>query len=196
VSTLRQFWPACTRGAIIVTSQNPALSIVTKEKIHLKPMTINEGSALIQNILQRGGSEKSEAQLLSEHLGGLPLAITHFAGAILRSQCPISHMSQSFLQRVQSSRVWTTDDDTSTSRGYQHTLNTVWDFAIQRLSADSTRLLEFIAFLDPDRIPVELFIGDSSGNAEDVSIKWDYWDIERYDIYLSFDVQATLLMLQ
>jgi hypothetical protein len=90
INTIQPFWPASPRGAIIVTSQNPTLGLITKDNIHLQPMTVDEGSSLIQNILQRGGSEEEEARLLSEHLGGLPLAIAHFAGAILKSQCPIS----------------------------------------------------------------------------------------------------------
>ena len=180
IATIQLLWPACTCGAIIVTSQNPILGLTTKDKIHLQPMSVDEGSSLIQNILQRGSSEQEDAQLLSEHLGGLPLAIAHFAGAILKSQCPINQISRSFLQRVQSSRVWTIEDDTSTARAYQSTLNTVWDIAINRLSADSTRLLAFIAFIDPDQIPVDLFIGKVQGEAEHDSMGWKYWDVERY----------------
>ncbi|KAJ8131313.1 hypothetical protein O1611_g2311 [Lasiodiplodia mahajangana] len=158
LATIRQYWPASVRGAIIITSQNPALGIITTQQILLPPMTLDEGSQLIQNILQRGVSEKEEASQLCEHLGGLPLAIAHFSGAILRSQCTISQMSRSFLQRALSSKIWAMDNDTSASRQYNHTLNTVWDFAIERLSGDSRQLLEIIAFIDPDQIPVDLFL--------------------------------------
>ncbi|PVH86757.1 hypothetical protein DL98DRAFT_643137 [Cadophora sp. DSE1049] len=178
---LRQFWPACTQGAIIVTSQDPALSIMIKESIHLSPLSLEEGSSLIQKILQRGALEKEEAQELSDLLGGLPLAITHFAGAILRSQCPISQISHSFVERAQSSRVWAVDDSGSVSRGYEHTLNTVWDVSIQRLSQESTRLLELIAFIEPDRIPVDMFIKESPIQPSNATQNSMYWDIGRFN---------------
>ncbi|KAK0628901.1 pfs domain-containing protein [Bombardia bombarda] len=189
VASIRRFWPASTRGAIIVTSQNPTLSVITKNQIELEPMTDEEGSSLIKNFLQRSNFEEEDARLLSEHLGGLPLAITHFSGAILRSQCPISQISSSFLKRAQSSRVWTMDDTASIARGYQHTLNTVWDLAIRRLPEDSLRILEFSAFLNPDRIPVDLFTGGlqaadakpGGGNDTRAKTTWNYWDVDRFN---------------
>ena len=91
-STIRKFWPAGNRGAIIVTSQNPELCHLTKHEIPLSPMQPDEGSAPIQKYLNRGASEQPTVKLLSTSLGGLPLAIVHFAGYVTRSQCPLSHI--------------------------------------------------------------------------------------------------------
>jgi hypothetical protein len=65
-------------------------------------------------------------------------------------------------------------DDTSVARAYQHTLNTVWDFAINRLSPDSNRLLELMAFIDADRVPVDLFVGSSPGKGFEDAPSWNY----------------------
>jgi hypothetical protein len=177
VAILKDFWPASTQGAILVTSQNPKLAVLCDRSIHLQPLSKDEGSALIQNFLQRGGSEKEDAQRLSENLGGLPLAITHFAGAVMRSNCPIAQISQSFLQREHTSKFWALNDETSEARGYDHTLNTVWDFAIARLPPESTKVLRFIAFLDPDQVQVSLMTdqGQEDGNGNEIAslVEWD-----------------------
>lgn len=87
--SIHKFWPAGMVGAIIVTSQNPDLIHLTRDEIHLQPMSPAEGSSLIQSYLRRGASEQAAAERLSRDLGGLPLAISHFAGYVARSQCTI-----------------------------------------------------------------------------------------------------------
>ncbi len=177
-STIQKFWPASTRGAIIVTSQNPRLADNTKSQIDLQAMAPEEGSALIQNYLKRGGSEQQSAQKLSTSLGGLPLAIAHFAGYVARSQCPLDQICDSLKHRINSSQVWKVGSALPSST-YELTLNTVWDLAFSRLSTDSRKLLEFLAFLDPDQTPVEMFVGrkPAAGTAG-----WQYWETWRYSL--------------
>jgi hypothetical protein len=142
-----------------------------------------EGSALIQTYLNRGGSEKEAAVKLAASLGGLPLAIAHFTGYIAKSQAPIAQIAASFELRMRSSQIWRAQDLSADIRAYNLTLATVWDLAIGRLSPDSRKLLEFIAFLDPDQIHTSLFIGDGP---RDGSSGWEYWDVDRsVDLYLS-----------
>jgi hypothetical protein len=145
-------------------------------------MLPEEGSALIQAYLSRGGSERDAALKLSASLGGLPLAIVHFTGYIAKSQAPIAQIAASFELRMRSSQIWKAQDLSADARAYALTLATVWDLAIRRLSLDARKLLEFIAFLDPDQINTNLFIGsgpcDSNG--------WEYWDLDRsINSYLS-----------
>lgn len=181
LSTIREYWPASRRGAAIITSQNPAFSHMTSHSIQLQPMTASEGSKLIQNYLRRGGSEQESAEQLSNTLGGFPLAIVHFAGYISRSQCPIEHISENLNKRLNSSRIWKMEQDISSgARAYQHTLDTVWELAFRRLSDDARLLLEYIAFLDPDDIPVDMFIGPAkSDTPQNTTSKWEYWDMHR-----------------
>jgi len=159
-----------------VTSQNPVLAHNTRSEIHLQPFQPTEGSSLIQSYLKRGGSEQESAESLSKSLGGLPLAIVHFAGYVVKSQCPLDQICRSFDRRIKSSQIWTSDCIVQ-NHSYDLTLNTVWDLAFYRLSTDSKELLEFIAFLDPDQVPVEMFVGPKPT----VKIThWQYWDRERY----------------
>jgi hypothetical protein len=177
METIREFIPASTHGAVIITSQNPEISHMTTTSIPLQPLLPEEGSKLIQNYLNRGDSEKDAAQRLASSLGGLPLAIVHFTGYLAKSQAPIDHITKSLDKRLRSSQVWKADVPSSAARAYQFTLSTVWHLAIERLSPDARTLLEFIAFLDPDQISVDLFVGD--GTTDDTDGGWVYWDLDR-----------------
>jgi hypothetical protein len=139
-------------------------------------MEPKEGRSLIQRYLKRGASEQAEADALSRDLGGLPLAIAHFAGYVAKSQCTIQQILDSYRQRYKSSQIWDVQISASTSE-YGHTLATVWDLAWRRLSSDSVKLIELIAFLNPDSIPEEMFIGDGSGSPG--TNDWKYWDTHR-----------------
>lgn len=172
---IKEYWPSGIRGSIIITTQNPTTVHAATASIHVQPMTPAEGSSLIQRYLRRGDSEKEAAENLSQALGGLPLAMTHFAGYVTKSQCTIQQILNSFCDRARSSQVWTAESIESTSM-YAHTLATVWDLAWTRLSNDSKIVLEMISFLDPDGIPEEMFIGNSeASNASE----WKYWDVHR-----------------
>lgn len=182
VAVVRKFWPAGIRGTIILTSQNPDLMNLTTDEINLEPMKPEEGSSLIQRFLRRGGSEQEAAENLSTSLGGLPLAIAHFAGYVAKSQCTIEQMSHSLDDRFKSSQIWNAGKVASLS-AYEHTLATIWDLAFHRLSSDSQMLLNLIAFLDPDTIPEDIFIGPQ--NSEPEKSGWEYWDVQRSDVTIS-----------
>ncbi|KAF2685927.1 pfs domain-containing protein [Lentithecium fluviatile CBS 122367] len=157
-STLRRFWPPGDHGgAILVTSQNPDFENICHESIHLQSMAPEEGRELIQKYLRRGQSEKEAAERLSAQLGGLPLAIAHFAGYVTRSQCLIDDMNACLKERFKSSRIWTVKD-TSCLTDYEHTLATVWDLAWRRLEDDAKELVEILTFLDPDAAPENMFV--------------------------------------
>jgi len=175
VAAIKRFWPGGVRGAIIVTSQNPDLANLVQDEIHLQPMESAEGSALIQRYLRRGGSEQKAAENLSRDLGGLPLAIAHFAGYVTNSQCTIEQISESFKQRLKSSQIWSSEAVASNAV-YGHTLATVWTLAWLRLPPDSQKLLYLISFLNPDAIPEDMFIGRDD---QVPSIPWEYWDTHR-----------------
>jgi hypothetical protein len=185
---IRPFWPASPTGSIIITSQNPELSQLTKYQVPLRPLQSAEGARLVQSYLFRGGSEEDAASKLAAALGGLPLAIVHFVGYIARSQCPIDEIAESLKERLQSSQIWDMVDASvsASTRAYEHSLATVWDLALHRLSPDARFLIEKIAFLDPDHLPVDLFARRPSETSADSKIAvdvdalaWQYWEPTR-----------------
>lgn len=145
---------------------------ICSDRIHLEPMSPQEGSALIQLHLRRGGSEQEAAEQLSIDLGGMPLAISHFSGYVAKSQCTISDINKCLQERFKSSRIWTVDC-TSAVTGYEHTLATVWDLAWSRVDNDARQLLCMLAFLDADSVPEDMFLGKQGeeGNGD-----WGQWD--------------------
>ncbi|CAH0044608.1 unnamed protein product [Clonostachys solani] len=184
INVLREFWPAGFHGAMIVTSQNPSISHLTANNILLRTLRPSEGASLIQKYLNRGLSEAASAEDLSRILGGHALAIVHFTGHVSRSQCLIEEMTKGFSKRLQSSSVWKTDRENISvlTRAYAHTLETVWNIAFQRLSSDANILLEWIAFLDPDQIPTDLFIEPSDNAHPGITDSgWGYWDSTRFN---------------
>jgi len=108
----------------------------------------------------------------------LPLAIAHFAGYVAKSQCTIEQISHSLDDRFKSSQIWNAGKVASLS-AYEHTLATIWELAFHRLSDDSQKLLNLIAFLDPDAIPEDIFIGPQKQESEKSG--WEYWDIQRFN---------------
>ncbi|VUC26950.1 unnamed protein product [Clonostachys rosea] len=184
INVLREFWPAGFHGAIIVTSQNPSIGHLTANDILLRTLRPSEGATLIQNYLNRGSSEAASAEELSRILGGHALAIVHFTGHVSRSQCLIEEITKGFSKRLESSTVWKTDRENISvmTRAYAHTLETVWNVAFERLSSDANILLEWIAFLDPDQIPTDLFIEPSDNARPGTSGGgWGYWDSTRFN---------------
>lgn len=173
--TVRPFWPSGVFGTILVTSQNPSLGDITSAMVELPPMTPDEGSQLIQSYLRRGKSEQAEARALCEDLGGLPLAIAHFAGYVAKSQCSLKQILSALEDRLKSNKIWSSDSVASRDL-HARTLSTVWDLAVHRLTPDSTELLHLLAFLSPDSIPDDMFIGPGSQKSEG----WEYWDDHRY----------------
>lgn len=143
-------------------------------------MLPEEGALLVQSYLGRGGSEKEAAEQLAKSLGGMPLAIVHFTGYIVRSKCPVEQISQSLSNRLRASTVGNIGSSIPVeTRAYQFTLDTVWDLSFHRLTEDAMTLLEYIAFLDPDHIPVDLFVGESHNNKDCSKDEWQYWDVPR-----------------
>ncbi|KAK4043311.1 hypothetical protein C8A01DRAFT_32631 [Parachaetomium inaequale] len=190
VAVIRPFWPASPSGSIIVTSQNPQLSQLTKWLVPLHPLPPSDGARLVQSSLFRGGSEQQAASKLSGYLGGLPLAIVHFVGYIAKSQCPIDAIADNV-------------SVSSTTRAYEHSLATVWDLALNRLSPEARLLMDYIAFLDPDHLPVDLFsregaeaatadkaTGQATGST---NTTWEYWEPRRFNEAVAMLCQRNLV---
>jgi hypothetical protein len=173
--SIKAFWPAGEHGTIIVTTQLCDLDEITTYQIRVPPMSPEEGSELIRAHLRRGGSEAQQAESISKELGGLPLAITHFSGFVKRSQCPLEDILESLKQRKKLSEIWSQTDLTSTT-GYSHTLETVWNLAFRRLTNDASVLIHIMSFLEPDHIPEEMFVGRKPPPK---SCEWEYWSTHR-----------------
>lgn len=87
------------------------------------------------------------ARKISEAVGGLPLAIAAVAGYVARF--PLDKFLSSFQE---SSKFWAAEKRPVLGQ-YDQTLNTVFNIALGDLEIDSRKLLDILAFLNPDKIP-------------------------------------------
>jgi hypothetical protein len=161
VKSIRPFWPHSTHGAIIVTSQKQDFTGFTTAQTKVEPMSAEEGSALFLRYLRLNEGEQADVEALSSELGGLPLAITHYAGYIAVSRISIPEVLASFQRRQLTAEVWSCHSNASLLQ-YEKSLDTVWDFALREIPSDSRNLLDILSLLHADSIPETMLLADHS----------------------------------
>lgn len=140
-------------GAILATSQSSEpLGVGDGEyrEIFVDGFSSDAGAAALFKYLlrePRDPEEFSVARKISEAVGGLPLAIAAVAGYVARF--PLDKFLSSFQE---SSKFWAAEKRPVLGQ-YDQTLNTVFNIALGDLEIDSRKLLDILAFLNPDKIP-------------------------------------------
>ena len=89
-------------------------------------------------------------------VGGLPIAIAHMAGYMFTSKTHSEELQQMLETREvyniwRKAKMWT-------NPLYEKTLETVWNIALQELSASATELLYVISMLNPEAIPEDMLV--------------------------------------
>jgi hypothetical protein len=129
-------------------------------------MSSKEGSQLIIRHLRLGDTENPFPGALAEELGGLPLALAHFSGYILRCRQTLPEVLPLQRNWQETEGIWTSEN-ASTFSQYHETFATVWDFAFRDLSENSRKLLHILSFPHPDLIPEELLLADHDALPQD-----------------------------
>lgn len=93
---------------------------------------------------------------VSDMLGGLPLAIVHIGGYISESKHNLSYFRDFFKTRWQK-YAW---GGKSVVEQYHKRLEIVWDLALEELPANARKLIDIMAYLNPDVIPEEWLAED------------------------------------
>lgn len=152
---VREYIPASSRGSIIYTTQSTAFLNICKSNIHVKPFNSEEGARLMANYLESVAYEDEQLRIVSELVGGLPLAIAHIAGFVNSSQSSVQDFIDAFTSRGGDSKLWSDPPETSTLH-YEKSLAIVFDVALGNLMADARELIDCLAFLSPDSIPEDM----------------------------------------
>lgn len=153
---LDPFWPADSPGSVLITSRDPLM----KEYIYshsggmaLPPLDIEEATNLLQiftNQMSLSIGEQKSARAVAEALGGLPLAITQMAGAIVRCDYTFSEFLDLYRKESTHTELFKTHFSPARTRaGYEHTIASVW--GLENLK-ESAALLDVLSMLDPDAI--------------------------------------------
>lgn len=165
---LKMFWPVASHGSVLVTARNLVPSFSPAEStLKVAPFSNVEGSELLLNILEKSGeissprpnSLKENASMLSDELGGLPLAIAQTAGYILTVQCSLDEFRSVYEEQRRKGQSLPLPLG-SVDMSYSHTLSTVWDITFERMDGEASFILNMLAFLDPDSTPECIFIVD------------------------------------
>lgn len=154
------YWPINLkhRGSVIITTQIAGFSPISEsfKKVEVPSFTSAEGSICLFKYLERGHlevEERNSAKELTRLVGGSPLALATIGGYV---GPPSNYSLTDFLKDFNKKSLFWNCEDVSTVRAYERSLATVFDIALDELDDDAKRLLEVLAFLDPDGVPEDI----------------------------------------
>ncbi|MFA4901794.1 MAG: FxSxx-COOH system tetratricopeptide repeat protein [Desulfobaccales bacterium] len=154
---VRRFIPAGNRGHILITSSNPSWRGLA-EPFHL-PMA-NETEATNFLLARTGYTDRDQAQNLARALGGHLLALDQAAAFMSETGMSMAEYWQNFQNqrtRLELLRYREPAND------YEFTVATVWELSFSRVvkkAPAAADLLNLCAFLAPEDIPQQLFMGN------------------------------------
>jgi len=150
-SILDQIWPASAKGSVILTTRSPTIaSKRSREVMHLECFTGEKGVDVFYGLVRTKPTTDIEicaAKETFELLGGLPLAMVHVSEFIQNR----GYSYEEFLSVYKKSamRIYARSQAPSE---YNHSLSTVWEITLNRLSQNASNLQNLLAFFDPDAI--------------------------------------------
>lgn len=155
---LTDYWPQ-GNGSVLITSRDPlakSLFSMRTSGVDLHPLTTDEGASLIMQLTSESSDEadpatKELAARITDRLGGIPLAISQMTGIIRRQDLTLAEFMDLYEDRKEHGSLHNTRFELAAR--YPHTVSTVW--ALDELK-EGRRLLNLIAFFDPDTIDEEL----------------------------------------
>ena len=151
--SLRPFLPEAGSGFTLITSQAHGWREAATS-ISLWTLPRRESIRLL--VERSGMADESGADALALALGDLPLALVQAAAFVNRTL--ISFADYLSLFQGQGLQVWD-EAESSTGDDYGQTITGTWQLAFERLrlrDPDAVRLLEFLAFVDPEGLSLEL----------------------------------------
>ncbi|EGE82161.1 hypothetical protein BDDG_05104 [Blastomyces dermatitidis ATCC 18188] len=152
---INQFWPSSDRGAVLVTSQNPASGSQLDMGMEVKPFSPEESSIYFREQLGGVRVQDDEAKQITESFGHHTLTIKQMASYIRESKCSISQFREAYADSTKRRQLLATPNEFS-APGYSHTTATAFAVIFSKLSIDSLWALGMLSFFDPDRIPETL----------------------------------------
>lgn len=155
-STMRMTWrflsthgpTASATGSILLTTRdfNAAFSPAGGGG-HVLPFDNTAGSSAFLSLVSRdpqAGANTSMASDIEDTLGGLPLAISHISGFTVQQKLALVDLLP--LYERNAAKIHARKGGIS---GYEHTLSTVWEIALSKLTGDASKLQKLLAFLKP-----------------------------------------------
>ncbi|KAI0104454.1 hypothetical protein F4814DRAFT_430828 [Daldinia grandis] len=158
-SVLENCWPASKHGAVLVTTRDVLVaSLPIDIGLDVNEFNDEEGAEFLLHMTlgrQRVDGELKAARLVTEVLGGLPLALNQMAAFInARSmsifEFHVAYVKYDYNLHTQKKNGWK-------YLGYPHALDTVWEISFATLGNQARACLGILSFLAADDVPAEIF---------------------------------------
>lgn len=151
---LRKYIPKSSRGSVLVTTRNRALSAIAKNNaIQIKEMDEDEAVLLLHRVSALHPRSSEESRRIVRDLGCLALAVAQ-AGGYLFNTRRLSAYRQIFKKhRAELLRKQIIPDES----GYETPIYVTWDLSFSLLTPNAQALVSICAFLHHSMIPQSLF---------------------------------------
>ena len=155
IELLLQIWPGNVKGSIIMTTRSSSVAAKRATNLlHLKCFGEKQGPETLCSLtgmVPTNDDERGASEQICQLLGGLPLAIAQIS-EFIRNR---GYSYEEFLAiyHHSSAKIHARGE---TPVEYNHTLSTVWDISLQKLSSDASILQSLLTFFDPDNIEERL----------------------------------------
>jgi NB-ARC domain len=150
-------WPGFSSGSVLVTTRDSDVATeLAAHPLHLQPFGDDDGTDFLVRIVginDQAQVTREHARTISHVFGGHPLALSQIGAFINRRKLSISEFLP--LYERHSARI---DSKKMAGSDYAQTLSTVWDVSFAKLTDNSIKLLNLMAFFDPDGINEKIFI--------------------------------------
>ena len=117
-------------------------------------MSDAEGASFLLSLVKVDSESETTQDLAKEiahTLGSLPLALAQIAGFINQRKVPLKNflpLYQRNADKIESKKTGIT--------GYEHTLSTVWEMSLNKLSGPARTLQQILAFFDSEKVDEEV----------------------------------------
>ena len=163
--TLELYLPYGSIGSLIFTTRNLGIArLLTKlsHRIQVPLLTQFQAQNFLLNLVQNSISEplpatdQAAAQQITEAVGCLPLAIEMIGRFVASTAMTLGSFVTSYRDFDYRFLFGDGIHDFGVQE-YERSINTTWTVGLPHISDQSRMLMEMIAFLDPDGIPLSLF---------------------------------------
>lgn len=169
---LTHAWPYDAQGSILVTSRNPNVAFnPAAGGFHIQPFSNSEGAILLLKFMNLNTDSKSNVDLakdIAQELGSLPLALNQIGGLLNQRKMPLKDFLPLYkrnAERIDSKKTGITN--------YEHSLSTVWEMSLDKLSGSARILQQMLVFFNPDKIDEEVLRQGSQGLSDtDVDVEF------------------------
>ncbi|KAL8882804.1 MAG: hypothetical protein Q9198_000264 [Flavoplaca austrocitrina] len=188
LDVITDYVPYHGNGSVLVTSRDPFAKehfFSSGSGIDVEPLSTLDSATLLRKLITKTEEAESTDEQdalfeLANHLAGLPLAMTQMAGFIRRRHLSIREFVSLYATDARYAEIHDIGNPVQEYR-YGSTLATAFHFA--ELSPHATKLLELLAFMNPDRIQEIIFLNPEAPK-ERGSLCWtpSVFENARYEI--------------